>query len=202
LVEAAHQQWQALEAAQSEACDHMLANTLALVAAQKKAFEDAERAIVESQQRITLGNQITYDLSTQAGLDHFRELNPSAFVDPSLTTEYFRNHTLADAIKAHLIDLYAGFRGRAFAGGTDFAPGGMALVGERGPELVNLPRGSQVIPNHMLGGVGGVTVHVGDVHVAGNVIGSQAQLATLIGDAVSARLLAMGVTRFAGRGVS
>ncbi len=32
-----------------------------------------------------------------------------------------------------------------FATGTSFAPGGMALVGERGPELVNLPRGSQVI---------------------------------------------------------
>jgi hypothetical protein len=38
-----------------------------------------------------------------------------------------------------------------FANGTNFAPGGMALVGERGPELVNLPRGSQVIPNHKLG---------------------------------------------------
>lgn len=38
-----------------------------------------------------------------------------------------------------------------FAGGTNFAPGGLALVGERGPELVNLPRGSQVIPNNKLG---------------------------------------------------
>lgn len=33
-----------------------------------------------------------------------------------------------------------------FASGTDYAPGGTALVGEKGPELVNLPRGSQVIP--------------------------------------------------------
>lgn len=33
-----------------------------------------------------------------------------------------------------------------FAGGTEFAPGGMALVGENGPELVNLPRGSRVTP--------------------------------------------------------
>jgi hypothetical protein len=40
----------------------------------------------------------------------------------------------------------------AFAGGTDFAPGGVALVGEDGPELVNLPRGSQVIPNSAMGG--------------------------------------------------
>lgn len=31
-----------------------------------------------------------------------------------------------------------------FASGTSYAPGGLALVGERGPELVNLPRGSSV----------------------------------------------------------
>lgn len=31
-----------------------------------------------------------------------------------------------------------------YASGTDFHPGGMALVGEEGPELVNLPKGSSV----------------------------------------------------------
>lgn len=36
-----------------------------------------------------------------------------------------------------------------FAMGTDFAPGGFAIVGERGPEVVDLPRGSRVIPNHV-----------------------------------------------------
>lgn len=39
-----------------------------------------------------------------------------------------------------------------FAGGVQNFSGGLALVGERGPELVNLPRGSDVIPNHMIGG--------------------------------------------------
>lgn len=38
----------------------------------------------------------------------------------------------------------------AFAGGTNYAGGGMALVGESGPEIVNLPRGAQVIPNNQL----------------------------------------------------
>jgi hypothetical protein len=42
-----------------------------------------------------------------------------------------------------------------FAVGTRNAPGGLALVGERGPELLNLPSGSQVIPaaqtSNMLG---------------------------------------------------
>lgn len=41
-----------------------------------------------------------------------------------------------------------------FADGTMSAPGGMSWVGERGPELVNLPKGSQVIPNHDLDRVG------------------------------------------------
>jgi hypothetical protein len=42
-----------------------------------------------------------------------------------------------------------------FADGTDFAPGGMAWVGERGRELVHLPRGSAVTPNHKLNALGG-----------------------------------------------
>lgn len=41
-----------------------------------------------------------------------------------------------------------------FALGTNFAPGGLALVGERGPEVVNLPRGSGVTPNHDLDSLG------------------------------------------------
>jgi len=40
-----------------------------------------------------------------------------------------------------------------FAAGTGYAPGGVALVGERGPELVRLPRGAAVIPNHALSGL-------------------------------------------------
>lgn len=34
-----------------------------------------------------------------------------------------------------------------FASGTSYAPGGLALVGEDGPELVRLPRGSAVTPS-------------------------------------------------------
>lgn len=42
-----------------------------------------------------------------------------------------------------------------FARGTSYAPGGVAVVGEEGPELIHLPRGSKVIPNHKLGQNGG-----------------------------------------------
>lgn len=38
----------------------------------------------------------------------------------------------------------------AYASGIDNAPGGLSMVGENGPELVNLPGGSSVIPNSAL----------------------------------------------------
>jgi hypothetical protein len=44
----------------------------------------------------------------------------------------------------------SGLTGGWLAGGTDFARGGPTMVGERGPEIVNLPRGAQVIPYHEL----------------------------------------------------
>jgi hypothetical protein len=69
-----------------------------------------------------------------------------------------------------------------FASGTSFAPGGMAWVGERGPELVNLPRGSQVIPNHRA--ARGQTV-INNISVAAGTSRETAQqLATKVAGAV------------------
>lgn len=42
----------------------------------------------------------------------------------------------------------------ANANGTSFWRGGLTMVGERGPELVNLPRGASVTPNSRLDGMG------------------------------------------------
>lgn len=51
-----------------------------------------------------------------------------------------------------------------FAGGSIWSPGGMALVGERGPELVMLPRGGRVFnadqTRDRAGGRGNITVNV------------------------------------------
>lgn len=49
-----------------------------------------------------------------------------------------------------------------YASGTDSAPGGMAWVGENGKELMNVPKGAQIIPNDVLrkGGSGDVTVNL------------------------------------------
>jgi hypothetical protein len=57
--------------------------------------------------------------------------------------------------------LFDGFSIPGFATGTPSAPGGLAMVGERGPELVNLPRGASVYPagqtSRMMGGGGNMT---------------------------------------------
>lgn len=50
-----------------------------------------------------------------------------------------------------------------FATGTRNAPGGLSLVGDRGPELMNVPRGAQIIPAaqtaNMLGGLQAIEVY-------------------------------------------
>lgn len=53
--------------------------------------------------------------------------------------------------KQAVLSMLGGMPIPGFARGTNFAPGGMALVGEQGPELVNLPRGSQVVPSSKTG---------------------------------------------------
>ncbi|OWU80432.1 hypothetical protein ATO1_08755 [Phaeobacter sp. 22II1-1F12B] len=59
------------------------------------------------------------------------------------------------------------------ATGTSFHQGGPAIVGERGPEVVNLPRGSQVFSaarsNQMMSGGGSVHVTV-SVDQSGNIV--------------------------------
>ena len=58
--------------------------------------------------------------------------------------------------------------------GTSYFSGGATLVGEYGPELVNLPRGSQVLSNNntqqAMSGDKNVTVNL---NVAGNVLGNR-----------------------------
>jgi hypothetical protein len=63
----------------------------------------------------------------------------------------FLKQLLADALQLSLQRtegaIFSHVKIPGFASGTDFAPGGLAIVGEKGPELVNLPRGARVSPN-------------------------------------------------------
>ncbi|MEG1686641.1 MAG: hypothetical protein RR276_02025 [Angelakisella sp.] len=66
------------------------------------------------------------------------------------------------------------------AKGTAFHPGGLAIVGEQGPELVDLPRGSKVYPNGSFGGNTYVTNH--NRIDAGNLQEVQAMIKILNGE--------------------
>lgn len=74
--------------------------------------------------------------------------------------------------------LYQGFGVPKFAAGVRNFLGGMAIVGDRGPELVNLPRGSDVYPNSSYRQAAGRAVVV-NVHVAGSVIAERELLRTV-----------------------
>jgi hypothetical protein len=67
-----------------------------------------------------------------------------------------------------------------FASGVQNYSGGLAMVGEDGPELVNLPRGSSVYPNKESQGLGGVTVHI-----HGNVVNETPEAANAFWDRVN-----------------
>lgn len=75
------------------------------------------------------------------------------------------------------------------ANGTNYFDGGRTLVGEYGPELVDLPRGSSIKTNAQtqreLGG-GGYTINC-PVTVQGNVIGNN-DFIDQVGDAISSRV--------------
>lgn len=60
-----------------------------------------------------------------------------------------------------------------FEHGTNYAPGGLSVVGENGPEIVNLPRGSQVktaseTRQTLSKAVSGASVSIGEVHLHGD----------------------------------
>ena len=56
---------------------------------------------------------------------------------------------------------------KPYAMGTDYAQGGLSLVGENGPELLRLPRGASVTPNHKLGGMGATNIVVNQTFTGG-----------------------------------
>jgi tape measure domain-containing protein len=60
------------------------------------------------------------------------------------------------------------------AAGTMYSSGGMTLVGERGPELVHLPRGSKVYNNNQTKSVGGGTTNI-NINLSGAVVTNQEQ---------------------------
>lgn len=88
---------------------------------------------------------------------------------------------LAIAVGIGLIALGAALKSAAkqqfkgFALGGRNIAGGIALVGERGPELVNLPKGSDVIPNSNFN-----NIQAGAMEVYGRIVAQGTELAVII----------------------
>ena len=67
----------------------------------------------------------------------------------------------AASVTAYTIGQVAAIKNQKFANGTRFAGGGMSLVGEQGPELVDIPRGSRVYThNETKNMMGGNTINI------------------------------------------
>lgn len=190
-LDAAHAKWIALGEAQEAELAKMVAASKSASDAMKEEFTKTAAAMAALQLKVTPGNSHTYDLSTPEGMEEYKRLNPAAAImGEARDPRYFLTHTLQQAIQAGLIDPYNGFKnggGRAFANGGQNIPAGPALVGERGPEIVMMPGGASVIPNHQIGG--SVTLHV----TVNGVIGSRSEVARAVGDEIMARLRGTGM---------
>lgn len=128
----------------------------------KKAVKDAAIQFIaeETTKRIAAYVEaLVFDEATQATSSATAIAN-AAVTGPAIATAYapaaattsaatFGGSAVAGGVAiAALLAAILAFS--AAENGTDYAPGGTTLVGEKGPELINLPRGSEVIPNHAL----------------------------------------------------
>ena len=77
--------------------------------------------------------------------------------------------------------LKTGPRIPGFASGTPYFGGGLALVGEKGPELVHLPRGSAVYDNERTQRMTSETSYNITVHIAGNASADDVEIGVLRG---------------------
>jgi hypothetical protein len=137
----------------------------ARLSAEKKAAKKItdDLAAAEAARRAAnraMGNATQFDLSTEAG---------RAKVPESIATWLKAGYSLEQATQIDFLTRWGlpinandplfrnkGPRVPGFAGGVENFGGGLAMVGERGPELVNLPPGSDVLP---LGRGGGSIVN-------------------------------------------
>jgi len=70
------------------------------------------------------------------------------------------------------------------------------MVGERGPELMHVPRGADIVPNDRIGAAAGVTIQAGAFVFQYPIMDTpQARnaLAAIVGDAIMSRLRSGGV---------
>lgn len=139
-----------LAAAQRAAASEAEAHNAALKKQKQIAEETAAQIEKRKKANREMGGSTQYDLSTEAG---------RAKVPEGIATWLHDGYSLAQAAQIDFLMRWGlpinsndplfktkGPRVPGFASGVQNFGGGLAMVGERGPELVNLPRGSDVVP--------------------------------------------------------
>lgn len=90
----------------------------------------------------------------------------------------------------NLVPIFGGRQEKGNANGTNYWEGGRTIVGEYGPEIVDLPRGSSINTNAQtqreLSGGSGTTINC-PITIRGNVIGTQ-DFVDQVGNAISGRV--------------
>lgn len=112
-----------------------------------RSFREMSDDVLGSLQNLVSGIQSGDFLSTLQGVINVLE---------SLASVGLFGKTMADTVNKNRT------KSRGYAVGTNFAAQGLAMVGERGPELINFRGGERVIPNHQLGGMGAQRVEIVD----------------------------------------
>lgn len=118
-------------------------------------------SLAEAERRRTSGGSMTYDLSTEQGIQEYFQQNTAArtnLTNQQIMARVEKGATLEDLVKSGAINPYGGFGSGLNIPGA--ASGGLVRVGEDGPEIVQLPGGAQVYPTGTGPGGGGPTVVV------------------------------------------
>jgi len=110
---------------------------------QDKIIEGLTNSFSEFFQNTRAGFKGMMDALIKTMQDYLAKLTALAIVSAILGALFPASGAAVGALTN--LRKFVGVKG--YANGTNYASGGLSLVGERGPELVNLPRGSQVLNN-------------------------------------------------------
>lgn len=109
--------------------------------AAKDAGAVTEEYLVEALNNVSIAME-----NSKSAWDRTKEAIGAA-VYSTLTFDFSSAWDMVKLAGQNFASIFRGGKPKGYAGGTDFYPGGLSLVGEYGPEIVQLPRGTRIYPN-------------------------------------------------------
>lgn len=109
--------------------------------AAKDAGAVTEEYLVEALNNVSIAME-----NSKSAWDRTKEAIGAA-VYSTLTFDFSSAWDMVKLAGQNFASIFRGGKPKGYASGTDFYPGGLSLVGEYGPEIVQLPRGTRIYPN-------------------------------------------------------